>query len=47
MVREGQYREYQLTPYAGIDIGGIPTPSIGVDGKLEIYGVAPIVPVES
>ena len=47
MVREGQYREYQLTPYAGIDIGGIPTPSIGIDGKLEIYGAAPIVPVES
>jgi hypothetical protein len=28
MVREGKYRQYQLIPYAGIDIGGIPTPAI-------------------
>lgn len=47
MIREGQYRQYQLVPYAGIDIGGIPTPSIGIDGALEIYGAAPIVPVGS
>ncbi len=47
MIRENKYREYQLVPYIGVDIGGVPTPSISTDGKLEIYGATPIVPVGS
>jgi hypothetical protein len=43
MIREGKYRFYQNAPYAGIDIGWVPTPNIGADRKLEIFGASPVV----
>jgi hypothetical protein len=47
MVKEGNYRQYQLAPYAGIDIWGIPTPAITSDGRIEIFGIDPTVSVGS
>lgn len=37
MITEWQYREYQLSPYVWVDIGGIFVPSVLPDGTLEIY----------
>lgn len=43
MVKEGKYREYQLAPYSGIDIWGIPTPAISSDGDITIFGTPPVI----
>lgn len=48
MTQEWRYREYQKSPYTGIDLGGIAVPNITPDGKIELYqAVASIVPTEA
>jgi hypothetical protein len=44
MIKDWSYREYQKSPYIGIDLGGIVVPNIIADNKIEIYqAVAPVV----
>ncbi len=42
MISEWKYRDYQVSPYVWVDIGGMFAPSIRSDGKLEIYQVPPV-----
>lgn len=39
MIVEWEYRTYQKSPYVWVDIGGVYTPNVLPEGKLEIYQV--------
>ncbi len=49
MIAEWNYKEYQSSPYAWIDVDGVFLPEVNLDGKLELYKAPPVVikPIET